>query len=65
MEGEKKDFDNIDFELDVDENFSIDNIIIEFNDIIKTGLYDILVICDDKILQEELTVRLKDKYGEE
>ena len=61
----KQDFNNIEFELDVDESFSIDNILIEFGDDIKTGLYDILVICDDKILKEELIVRLKDKYGEE
>lgn len=61
----KQDFNNIEFELDVDESFSIDNILIEFGDDIKTGLYDILVICDDKILKEELIVRLKDRYGEE
>ena len=61
----KQDFNNIEFELDVDESFPIDNIFIEFSNEIKTGLYDILVICDDKILKEELTVRLKDKYGEE
>lgn len=65
IDEEKKDFNNIEFELDVDESFSIDNILIEFSDEIKTGLYDILVICDDKILKEELTVRLKDRYGEE
>lgn len=61
----KQDFNNIEFELDVDESFSIDNILIEFSDTIQTGLYDILVICDDMIFKEELAVRLKDKYGEE
>ncbi len=63
--GVKKDFNSIDFELNVNESFTIDNIIIDFTDKVKTGLYDILVICEDKIFQEELTVRLKDKYGEE
>ena len=48
------------FDLDLKESFTIRNIKIAprtFNGEVKTGLYDILVICEENIYQNEILIR--------
>ena len=50
------------FDLDVDEEFTIgehdfDNIIITPSEEQLTGLYDIIVFCNDKVIKNEIMIR--------
>lgn len=49
-------------DLSIDENFTIgneesDKIIITPSNEVKTGLYDIVVFCDDKVIKNEITIK--------
>lgn len=53
------DYNSFNFNLDINEKFTIDNIIITPQDLtnIRSGKYDILVICEDNIIKNEILIR--------
>lgn len=55
-------YNSFKFKLDVNEEFSIDDIIIKptsFSDGARTGWYDVLVFCEDKVIANEILIRGK------